>query len=103
MRFAPTPAISLAVMLATAACQPESTTYSVTRAAAGGRLADTSCDSCHMIRQSDADQAQPLASIALKESPDEVRRFLATSHAGIQLSSDEIEDIVAYIWIFSPP
>ncbi len=72
-------------------------------AEAGAELAARWCAACHVIAPDGAgtDAAPSFVSIARKRSPEEVKAFLAKSHAksmrGFTLSTREIEDVTAYI------
>jgi mono/diheme cytochrome c family protein len=74
--------------------------------AAGHRLAKTWCSSCHVVDSSQttgsATGAPPFPAVARMSSttPISLRVFLQTPHArmpNLQLSRDEIDDVIAYI------
>lgn len=76
------------------------------RAVDGARIAGTWCYSCHMVTTGQGKDAAPtFATIAINRSPAEIRTFLARPHGGmppIQLSSSQIDDIIAYMKSLNP-
>lgn len=75
------------------------------RAVDGARIASDRCYSCHMVRQSKGTNVAPtFAEIAVQRTPGQIRAFLANPHGGmpIQLSNDQIEDVIAYMKSLNP-
>lgn len=73
-------------------------------AAAGKRLAERWCASCHQIAPSAPakDVAPPFASLSVQKNQDPgwIRAWLANPHPpmqGINLSRQQIDDVVAYL------
>lgn len=78
-------------------------------AAAGKRLAQQSCSSCHQVEASGTarDTAPPFPALATKVGKDAgwVRAWLNDPHPpmqGIDLSRRQIDDIVAYLQSLAP-
>ena len=78
-------------------------------AAAGKRLAEQSCASCHQVEPSSTarDTAPPFQAIAAKSGNDPgwVRAWLSNPHPpmqGIDLSRQQTDDIVAYLQSLAP-
>jgi len=78
-------------------------------AAAGKRLAERSCASCHQVEASGTarDTAPPFQAIAAKSGKDAgwVRAWLSNPHPpmqGIDLSRQQTDDIVAYLQSLAP-
>lgn len=76
-------------------------------AALGGTLAERWCVSCHSAGARGSDAAPPLAQMMRGKSADEprLRGWLAAPHPpmrGIDLSRQQIEDIVAYLRALAP-
>ncbi len=67
----------------------------------GRRIAETWCKPCHAIGSPrGTDVAQPFADIAAKRSAQSIGAFLADPHGAmpnIQLSRQQIDDVVAYM------
>jgi mono/diheme cytochrome c family protein len=111
MRFTLILAASMAAVFPAAAQQsmevaPITPDSYAARAVAGAHVSATLCDWCHMLRQNDADRALPFASIARQRSSNQIGDFLARPHGGtpsIQLSREQIDDVIAYMQSFVPP
>jgi mono/diheme cytochrome c family protein len=94
---------AVALMAATTAASAEGS------AAAGKRLAERWCASCHQIepRAPAKDVAPPFASLGVQKGKDPgwIRAWLANPHPpmqGINLSRQQIDDIVAYLQSLAP-
>jgi len=78
-------------------------------AEAGKRLAQQWCDSCHQVEPNapTKDAAPPFASLGVEKGKDPgwIRAWLANPHPpmqGINLSRQQIDDIVAYLQSLAP-
>jgi mono/diheme cytochrome c family protein len=78
-------------------------------AEAGKRLAQQWCASCHQVEPSAPakDTAPPFASLGVEKSKDPgwIRAWLANPHPpmqGINLSRQQIDDVVAYLQSLAP-
>jgi mono/diheme cytochrome c family protein len=78
-------------------------------AGAGKRLSQRWCASCHQVEPSGPakDSAPPFASLGVQKSKDPgwIRAWLANPHPpmqGINLSRQQIDDVVAYLQSLAP-
>lgn len=86
-----------------------STSWAEGSADAGKRLAQQWCASCHQVEPGGAakDSAPPFASLGVEKGKDPgwIRAWLANPHPpmqGINLSRQQIDDIVAYLQSLAP-
>lgn len=86
-----------------------STVYAEGTASAGRQLAQRWCSSCHQIEPNApaSDAAPPFASLGVQRGTDPgwIRAWLADPHPpmqGINLSRQQIDDIVAYLQSLAP-
>jgi len=87
-----------------------STASAAGSAEAGKRLAQQWCASCHQVEPNAPakDTAPPFASLGVEKGKDPgwIRAWLANPHPpmqGINLSRQQIDDIVAYLQSLAPP
>lgn len=99
-------AILLAVLLL---CGTSASAVAAGDAQAGRQLAQQWCTGCHVVDRSaqGADTAPSFPAIARREAqhPERLRAFLTAPHppmAGLNLSRQQIDDIVAYLDSLTP-